>query len=716
MSTRRSIAQPRPTKASLLRTGGQQAKPTNEAVTTTKSEAEGQKSTTASSPRSRASEGVRAFMAQQRARKAELQKTNTNEEETPRPRSARVMTGAERYTDGPDANRNAAFGQDEPQTNRKLQTIIRQAKSSGKLNISSRGLDKIPEEVLAMYHVDPNSIVVDFSSSGDAWYDYVELTKFIATDNAITEIDERLGEEFGALTLLDIRSNQLRDLPSTLARLRNLTVLHFSHNQFEKIPDVLCEMPQIKHLDFAHNQIASLPSAIGQLQSLEVLHVEHNQICSLPDNMGNLRLLRKLYLTDNKLTELPVSIGQCQKLDELFVDQNKLKLLFPVSQGLTGLPCLSRLDARQNNINRLTDHESSSDEALIQFPKLKELMLSHNKLAKSKLTELKACPELQTLDISWNGFEDLPDAILSLQQLQRLDIGSNHLKYIRADLCQLPNLSVINWEGNTLRSISKTTTTAALLEMLRQNLTLEEKEQPNEETIDGNSSTNHNENISKLTVTDKAEVPQQQATKVVKVLQLAGMKLNELTEETLRKEGVSPATVQLDRNELTRVPSSLSLFAETLVNLNLEHNQITEFSINFGSVFGSLKTLNLSNNRITTIITEGSQDSFFPQLTELNLNYNKLVHVPEDLPTHFPSMRILRLSNNRLDKIHASSFQNLEVLDLANNDIGYLPPEIGLITTIRELPLYGNRFRVPRPNILDQGTPAVLEFLRRRVG
>lgn len=52
--------------------------------------------------------------------------------------------------------------------------------------------------------MDPNKIVVDFSSSGDAWYDSAELSKFIATDNEITELDERIGTEFGALTLIDV--------------------------------------------------------------------------------------------------------------------------------------------------------------------------------------------------------------------------------------------------------------------------------------------------------------------------------------------------------------------------------------------------------------------------------------------------------------------------------------------------------------------------------
>ncbi len=52
--------------------------------------------------------------------------------------------------------------------------------------------------------MDPNSIVVDFNSSGDAWYDAEELGKFVAGDNQITEIDERLGKEFGSLKQIDV--------------------------------------------------------------------------------------------------------------------------------------------------------------------------------------------------------------------------------------------------------------------------------------------------------------------------------------------------------------------------------------------------------------------------------------------------------------------------------------------------------------------------------
>ena len=39
----------------------------------------------------------------------------------------------------------------------------------------------------------------------------------------------------------------------------------------------------------------------------------------------------------------------------------------------------------------------------------------------------------------------------------------------------------------------------------------------------------------------------------------------------------------------------------------------------------------------------------------------------------------------------------------------------GNLTQIRSLQLEGNMFRVPRPAILAQGTPAVMSYLRDRI-
>lgn len=146
-SKRASLNQPRPTRASTLRQQGQ-AKTESAArdavpkKTTT---------TTTTTTRARASEGVREFMAAQRATAAARKKAASSS--TGPLRSGperRVMTGTERYTYDEGFEKDAAFGTDTPKSNLKLQTVLQRAKSSGKLDLSSRELTAIPSEVWDM--------------------------------------------------------------------------------------------------------------------------------------------------------------------------------------------------------------------------------------------------------------------------------------------------------------------------------------------------------------------------------------------------------------------------------------------------------------------------------------------------------------------------------------------------------------------------------------
>lgn len=144
---RSSIVQPRPTKASLMRQQGQPSSPTPSPaadVSRSRDSATVKKSVSKGS-HVQASEGIRAFMASKRAAAQQQRKTAPSSQPSTTPRN-RVMTGADRYTfDDEDA-----FGQPSSKSNLKIQTIIKQAKSSGKLNISNRELAEIPEEVWSM--------------------------------------------------------------------------------------------------------------------------------------------------------------------------------------------------------------------------------------------------------------------------------------------------------------------------------------------------------------------------------------------------------------------------------------------------------------------------------------------------------------------------------------------------------------------------------------
>ena len=83
-----------------------------------------------------------------------------------------------------------------------------------------------------------------------------------------------------------------------------------------------------------------------------------------------------------------------------------------------------------------------------------------------------------------------------------------------------------------------------------------------------------------------------------------------------------------------------------------------------------------------------------------------------------PALMAIVADNNDITAIDAASLQklpNLSALDLSNNAIKYLPPTISLCPSLRSLGLQGNLFKVPSSQILDQGSAALLDWLRGRI-
>ena len=101
-------------------------------------------------------------------------------------------------------------------------------------------------------------------------------------------------------------------------------------------------------------------------------------------------------------------------------------------------------------------------------------------------------------------------------------------------------------------------------------------------------------------------------------------------------------------------------------------------------------------------------------------------------------LEVLLASDNQIDAVDATRLQEMKqlaTLDLTNNSISQVPPELGLCTQLRyfegtvaslvsnvasmwffrSLQLDGNSFRIPRTAILSKGTLAVLEYLRGRI-
>ena len=83
--------------------------------------------------------------------------------------------------------------------------LLSQARKSGQLNLSNRGLTKVPDKVWRV-NLDVPSEARNVSldcADGDKWWEIVDLTKLILASNKLTEISSEI-VQFPALTVLDV--------------------------------------------------------------------------------------------------------------------------------------------------------------------------------------------------------------------------------------------------------------------------------------------------------------------------------------------------------------------------------------------------------------------------------------------------------------------------------------------------------------------------------
>ncbi|CAH8632240.1 unnamed protein product [Schistosoma curassoni] len=131
------------------------------------------------------------------------------------------------------------------------------------------------------------------------------------------------------LVILDLRSNNLSDLPILPKHLQSINL---GHNWFTTIPNSVFELTSLKSISMYSNQLQSIPSTIfesmcSMLNKLEYLNLGYNHILTLPFNFGLLQNMKTLLLHKNFLTRLPETFGQLKSLTVLDLAGNNLQLL-----------------------------------------------------------------------------------------------------------------------------------------------------------------------------------------------------------------------------------------------------------------------------------------------------------------------------------------------------------------------------------------------------
>ncbi len=263
----------------------------------------------------------------------------------------------------------------------------------------------------------------------------------------------------------------------------------------------------------------------------------------------------------------------------------------------------------------------------------------------------------EKLDLSRKGIRSFPAQIGKLTQLQQLDLDGNQLTSLPAKIGKLTKLTELRFDNNQLTSVPAEIGKLTQLQRL---------------DLDGNQLTSLPSQIGKLT--------------------------------KLRK-------MYLNDNQLTSLPAEIGKLSQ-LRTLFLHSNRLTSLPAEIGKLT-QLQELYLHRNQLTSLPAEIWK---LTQLQRLDLDQNQLSSLAGQIGK-LTQLRSLWIRQNRLTSLPAEigKLTQLQLLGLEGNQLTSLPAEMGNLTQVRELFLRDNPLTSPPPSIVEQGTEAVLAYLREQL-
>ena len=594
-----------------------------------------------------------------------------------------------------------------------LRNRVNNARMDGKLNIAAMGLKTIPPEVLSMYDA------AALEASKVNWAEVVDLTRFIAADNEIEDIDPSVfpdksfeefndeedsqGNQFGGLEMLDLHGNALSCAPIGLRRLERLTSLNLSHNKLDNSAlEVITQIKPLKELRLGHNGISgNLPLSVAELPYLEVLELQSNRLLALPEAIRGLVNLRVLNVSNNQLTDLPMEALQQLPLQDLDASNNALiGSLFPLG-GSAEHRTLRSLNVANNSLAALTFLQQ------FDLPLLQTLDVTNNHLA--AMQPLHGCPGLITLSAGENKVSELPSGFIELARLRHVNFSSNEIRMLPSGIANMESLESLVLAANPLQIKKYLTMPAADIKRdLRARL------EP--ELINGEpeSATNYGSDDQQ----PGSEAPGMKWTlKPNGLLDLSGQGLtNDVMMDLASFLEVNDVRqLHLQNNKFTELLPALVLAPNVRV-LDLSNNPLEANHLTDRLELPSLQELQLRGCSLTSL-DQLLANLDAPKLHILDVTANKIAGPVPGLREAFPNLTTFLARDNRFSDITAQELQGLQTVNLASNNLQQLPADIGLLwhEGLKSFEVGSNAFRVPGYRVLEKGTEATLRWLRDRL-
>ncbi|XP_011881577.1 PREDICTED: leucine-rich repeat-containing protein 40-like isoform X2 [Vollenhovia emeryi] len=544
-------------------------------------------------------------------------------------------------------------------------------------------INELTEEELRDLHIE-----LDYEPLEERWWEQEPLKMLDLSFNSLTVISDKV-QCLTELSTLDLHNNLLEELPSAIGSLRELRVINLSDNKLQSLPTQFYMLEELCELYLKSNHISALEAEIGNLVMLTRMDLSYNSLSELPVGLGYLVRLETLNLCHNMIKELPPDVTSMRSLKTLDVSFNQLDTLPPLGE----LRKVERIMFQSNNLQEFPDISGCSA--------LTVLHLDNNNIPEIDPQRLEAVGHLKKLTMQSNKIEVIPEEIIKLINLEVFDLSHNNISLIPYCVGILPNLKQFIIEGNDIKNIRGDIIrcgTSRILTHIRQ--------------IVDNTSINTRELLHPSA--GNSICPDKYVMKNTKLCSLAGQNLQEIPEEALEDAAeASIATIDLSRNKLSELPDKMSAIV-TVTDLKLTSNHLASLPEWIGEKFKCLQVLDISKNHLHSL---PSSIGCLKYLRDIDLSFNRFTELPEAI-YDVVSLESLIVNDNLIMKIDVpllEKLRRLAVLNLSNNNIAHVPPELGNLQHIRNLSLSGNCFKYPRQAILMKDTEEILSYLRNLI-
>lgn len=171
-----------------------------------------------------------------------------------------------------------------------------------------------------------------------------------------------------------------------------------------------CCTPKNKKSDHSINQ------KVSQATRLNYISLRDRDLKSVPDQLNSLNI-KTIDLGNNSLRNFACSLNLMDNLQVLILDRNKISSLSQFSSR-----SLRTLNLNENSLQSIRSFD---------FTDLRKLFLNSNSLA--SLDFLRNCDQLEQLEVKSNHLSSLPEFLCDLKELARANLSMNRIETLEID-------------------------------------------------------------------------------------------------------------------------------------------------------------------------------------------------------------------------------------------------------------------------------------------